>query len=37
MTLSTAPGPASTSTGAPLPFVALPQVELLTVNEQDIP
>jgi quercetin dioxygenase-like cupin family protein len=37
MTLSMAPGPASTSTGVPLPFVALPQVELLTVNEKDIP
>lgn len=37
MTLTTAPGPASTSTGASLPLVALPQVELLTVNEHDIP
>ncbi|MCH9731773.1 MAG: 2,4'-dihydroxyacetophenone dioxygenase family protein [Actinomycetia bacterium] len=32
-----APAPASTSTGAALPLVALPQTELLTVNEQDIP
>ncbi len=37
MTLMTAPGPATTSTGKPLPFVALPQSELLTVNEQNVP
>jgi len=30
-------GPATTSTGAPLPLVALPQSELLTVNANDIP
>ncbi|TIC83280.1 hypothetical protein E8D34_16385 [Nocardioides sp. GY 10113] len=34
---TTAPGPAATSTGAPLPFVALPQGELLTVNTNDQP
>ena len=32
-----APAPATTSTGAPLPVVALPQGELLTVNANDIP
>lgn len=32
-----APAPASTSTGASLPLVALPQTELLTINERDIP
>jgi anti-sigma factor ChrR (cupin superfamily) len=38
MTLATAtPGPATTRTGAPLPLVALPQTELLTVNEKHIP
>ena len=37
MTLTIAPGPATTSTGAPLPLVALPQAELLTVNSNDIP
>lgn len=37
MTLMTAPAPATTSTGALLPLVALPQGELLTVNEKDIP
>lgn len=37
MTLTIAPTPAKTSSGAPLPFVALPQRELLTVNENDIP
>ena len=37
MTLMTAPAPATTSTGAPLPLVALPQGELLTVNANDIP
>ncbi|KZS59787.1 2,4'-dihydroxyacetophenone dioxygenase family protein [Mycobacterium ostraviense] len=33
----TAPAPATTATGAPLPLVALPQGELLTVNANDIP
>jgi quercetin dioxygenase-like cupin family protein len=37
MTLMTAPVPATTSSGAPLPLVALPQGELLTVNEKNIP
>ncbi|MCV7354317.1 2,4'-dihydroxyacetophenone dioxygenase family protein [Mycolicibacterium fluoranthenivorans] len=37
MTLTIAPGPATTGTGAPLPLVALPQAELLTVNSNDIP
>jgi hypothetical protein len=37
MSLSTAPAPVTTPTGAPLPLVALPQVELLTVNSEDIP
>lgn len=39
MTITSAhvPGPAHTTTGAPLPLVALPQAELLTVNEKDIP
>ncbi|MEO8815225.1 MAG: 2,4'-dihydroxyacetophenone dioxygenase family protein [Mycobacterium sp.] len=37
MTLAIAPAPANTSTGAALPLVALPQTELLTVNEKDIP
>jgi quercetin dioxygenase-like cupin family protein len=37
MTLTMPPVPASTSTGAPLPLVALPQVELLSINEKDIP
>lgn len=37
MTLSTAPAPVATSSGAPLPLVALPQGELLTVNAKDIP
>ncbi|AGC63223.1 ChrR Cupin-like domain protein [Mycobacterium marinum] len=37
MTLATAPAPATTATGAPLPLVALPQGELLTVNEHDVP
>ena len=32
-----APAPAATSTGAPLPMVALPQGELLSINEQEIP
>jgi len=34
---STVPVPAHTSTGAALPLVALPQTELLTVNESTIP
>ena len=37
MPKSTAPGPASTSTGSPLPLVAMPQGDLLTVNESEIP
>ena len=37
MPLMTAPAPAATSTGAALPLVALPQGELLTVNEKYIP
>ncbi|CAM2919514.1 2,4'-dihydroxyacetophenone dioxygenase family protein [Skermania piniformis] len=37
MTLAIAPGPATTSIGAVLPLVALPQTELLTVNANDIP
>jgi 2,4'-dihydroxyacetophenone dioxygenase len=37
MTSSTAPGPATTSSGSPLPLVALPQTTLLTVNESEIP
>lgn len=39
MTLMTAPAPApaTTATGAPLPMVALPQGELLTVNANDNP
>jgi 2,4'-dihydroxyacetophenone dioxygenase len=37
MTLTTAPTPVTTSTGAPLPLVALPQGELLTVSEKDVP
>ncbi|MBU3062726.1 2,4'-dihydroxyacetophenone dioxygenase family protein [Nocardia sp. NEAU-G5] len=37
MTLTAAPKPATTSTGTPLPLVALPQGELLTVNSNDIP
>ena len=37
MTLTTAPVPANTTSGAPLPLVALPQGELLTVNESNIP
>lgn len=32
-----APAPAATATGAPLPMMALPQGELLSINEQDIP
>lgn len=37
MTTTLAPAPAATSTGAALPVVALPQGDLLTVNEKDIP
>jgi quercetin dioxygenase-like cupin family protein len=37
ITRTTAPAPASTSSGAALPLVALPQGELLTVNEKNIP
>lgn len=33
----TSPTAATTTEGAPLPFVALPQTELLTVNHNDIP
>lgn len=33
----TAPGPMTTISGAPLPLVALPQTELLTVNESALP
>jgi quercetin dioxygenase-like cupin family protein len=35
MSSHTVPAPATTSTGAPLPLVALPQGELLTVNESE--
>jgi len=37
MTTTLTPAPAATSTGAPLPLVALPQTELLTVNENNVP
>jgi 2,4'-dihydroxyacetophenone dioxygenase len=37
MTLTTAPVPATTSSGTALPLVALPQRELLTINENNIP
>lgn len=37
MTLTTAPGPVTTFSGAALPLVALPQGELLTVNANDVP
>jgi len=37
MTLAVEPTPMRTSSGAPLPLVALPQGELLSVNENDIP
>jgi len=37
MSTTPTPGPATTSTGAALPLVALPQSELLTVNEKNIP
>ena len=37
MTLTIAPVPATTSSGTALPVVALPQSELLTINENNIP
>jgi 2,4'-dihydroxyacetophenone dioxygenase len=37
MTVTTAPVPAATSSGTALPVVALPQSELLTINENNIP
>lgn len=37
MTITAEPTICTTSTGAPLPLVALPQGELLRVNEQSIP
>ena len=37
MTTAVSPGPARTTSGAPLPLVALPQGELLTVNIDQIP
>lgn len=37
MTLTTSPAPVFTSTGAALPLVAMPQSELLSVNESQIP
>ncbi len=37
MPLTVSPGPATTSAGAVLPLVALPQGELLTVNVENIP
>ena len=37
MTASVSPGMATTGSGAPLPLVALPQGELLTVNIDQIP
>ncbi|MTE15795.1 2,4'-dihydroxyacetophenone dioxygenase family protein [Nocardia aurantiaca] len=37
MTLKTNPVPVKTSSGAALPCVALPQGELLTVNERNVP
>src|SRR6476660_1468100 len=37
MTLTAEPTTATTSSGALLPLVALPQGELLTINEQSIP
>ncbi|OWY62018.1 hypothetical protein B7486_60665 [cyanobacterium TDX16] len=33
----TSPTTTTTTSGAPLPFVALPQTELLTVNDRDVP
>jgi 2,4'-dihydroxyacetophenone dioxygenase len=37
MTLTTATAPMTTRQGAPLPLFALPQVELLSVDDNDIP
>src|SRR6185312_10862693 len=37
MTLTTTPIAANTTSGAPLPLVALPQGKLLTVNARNIP
>src|SRR6185436_11834963 len=37
MTASLSPGIATTGSGAPLPVVALPQGELLTVNVDQVP
>lgn len=37
MSISTAPAPAATSSGSPLPIVSLPQTELLTVDEATVP
>ena len=37
MTLTTRPAPFSTSSGAPLPLISLPQTELLTINEANVP
>ena len=37
MTLTIMPGETTTSSGNPLPCVAVPQGELLTVNENNIP
>jgi 2,4'-dihydroxyacetophenone dioxygenase len=37
MTLTVEPAPMTSSSGALLPLVALPQGELLTVNEENIP
>jgi 2,4'-dihydroxyacetophenone dioxygenase len=37
MTLTAEPTTATTSSGAPLPLVALPQGKLLTINEKNIP
>jgi quercetin dioxygenase-like cupin family protein len=37
ITDSATPAPASTYEGAPLPIVGMPQKELLTVNENDLP
>ncbi|HRV59222.1 MAG: 2,4'-dihydroxyacetophenone dioxygenase family protein [Solirubrobacterales bacterium] len=37
MTAATTPAPATTANGNPLPLLALPQGELLTINEGDTP
>jgi quercetin dioxygenase-like cupin family protein len=37
VSISTAPVPAATSSGSPIPIVSLPQTALLTVNESDVP